>query len=125
MKNTRQKSKADAGIIAAERIEILFSLADRAALSGDLAVASKYVGRARDLAMKFNIRLGKKYAGRFCRGCNGYLLPGKTSSVRINSLEKRVETKCLSCGRKMYHPYVKEVKERRRNRNSAAECKKR
>ena len=108
-----------AGIIAAERIAILFSLADRAALSGDLAVAERYVGRARDLAMKFNIRLGRKYAGRFCRKCNGYLLPGKTATVRINSMEKRVETKCLSCGRKIYHPYVKEVKERRRMRNLA------
>jgi RNase P subunit RPR2 len=70
--------------------------------------------------MKYNIRLGKEYGGRYCRGCGAYLLPGKTSVIRINSSEKRVETKCLSCGEKKHHPYVKEVKERRRRRYSAA-----
>ncbi len=118
MKNTRRKNKAEGENIASERIKILFSLADRAALSGDLQVASRYVERARDIAMKFNIRLGREYGGRFCRGCSTYLLPGKTSIVRINSAEKRVETKCLSCGEKKYRPYVKEVRERRRKRNS-------
>lgn len=118
MKNTRRKNKAEGESIASERIKILFSLADRAALSGDLQVASRYVGRARDMAMKFNIRLGREYGGRFCRGCNSYLLPGKTSAVRINSAEKRVETKCLLCGKKKYRPYIKEVRERRRGRNS-------
>lgn len=122
MKNTRRKARAEGENIADERIKILFSLAGRSALAGDLASASRYVGRARDIAMKFNIRLGKEYGGRFCRGCGTYLLPGKTSVIRINSAEKRAETKCVSCGKKKYRPYVKEVKERRRRRYSAVKA---
>ncbi len=34
--------------------------------------------------------------------------------VRINSNEKRVEIKCLSCGKRIYYPYIREVKEKRR-----------
>jgi ribonuclease P protein subunit RPR2 len=116
MKNSRRKSKEEGESIAVERIKILFSLADRSALSGDLALATKYVTRARAIAMKYNIRLGRGYGGRFCRACSTYLLPGKTSIVRINSSEKRVEIKCLTCGRKIYKPYIKEIKERRRMR---------
>jgi ribonuclease P protein subunit RPR2 len=122
MKNTRRRAKADGESIADERIKILFSLADRSALAGDIESASKYVGRARDIAMKFNIRLGREYGGCFCRGCGAYLLPGKTSVIRINSVEKRIETKCLPCGRKRYRPYVKEIKERRRRRCSEAKA---
>ena len=118
MKNTRRRARADGENIADERIKILFSLADRSALAGDLECASKYVGRARDIAMKINIRLGKAYGDRFCRCCGAYLLPGKTSVIRLNSTEKRVETKCLLCGRKRYKPYAKEIKERRRRRYS-------
>ena len=118
MKNTRRRARAEGENIADERIKILFSLADGSALAGDLECASKYVGRARDIAMKFNIRLGRAYGGLFCRGCGAYLLPGKTSVIRINSAEKRVETKCLSCGRKRYKPYAREIKERRSRRYS-------
>ena len=116
MKNTRRRARAEGENIAEERVKILFSIADRSALAGDIASASRYVGRARDIAMKFNIRLGREYGGSFCRGCSAYLLPGKTSVIRINSVEKRVETKCLLCGRKRYRPYAKEIKERRRSR---------
>jgi ribonuclease P protein subunit RPR2 len=119
MKNTRRRARAEGENIAEERITILFSLADRSALAGDLESASRYVGRARDIAMKFNIRLGREYGCSFCRGCGAYLLPGKTSVIRINSAEKRIETKCLLCGRKRYRPYAKEIKERRRKRSAA------
>jgi ribonuclease P protein subunit RPR2 len=122
MKSTRRKAKEEGENIADERIKMLFSLADRSALAGDLESASKYAGRARDIAMKFNIRLGKEYGGRYCRGCGAYLLPGKTSVIRINSAEKRVETKCLPCGRKRYRPYAGEIKERRRMRYSVAKA---
>jgi ribonuclease P protein subunit RPR2 len=120
MKNTRRKARAQGESIAEERVNILFYLAERSALSGDLESASRYVGRARDIALKYNIRLGQRYAGNFCRGCGKYLLPGKTSIVRINSKEKRVETKCLSCHEKRYRPYINEVKERRRSRAPAS-----
>jgi ribonuclease P protein subunit RPR2 len=120
MKNTRRRARAEGENIADDRIKILFSLADRSALAGDIESASKYVGKARDIAMKFNIRLGREYGGRYCRGCGAYLLPGKTSMIRVNSSEKRVETKCLSCGRKRYRPYAREIIERRRRRYSAS-----
>lgn len=122
MKNKRRKVKEEGVNIAAERIRILFSLADRWAISGDLQSASVCVAKARAVAMKFNLRLGREYGGRFCRGCSSYLLPGKTSVVRINSSEKRVETKCLTCGRKVFRPYVHEIRERRRKSSAAREA---
>lgn len=99
--------------IAKERIGILFALAEKEALAGDLVLATEYVKQARRIAMKHNVRL-REYKGKYCRGCESYLLPGKTSKVRINSKEKSVEIRCLVCGRKIFCPYVSEIKAKRR-----------
>jgi ribonuclease P protein subunit RPR2 len=113
-----RKNKEEAHGIAGERIKILFDLADKEALSGDLVLATEYVKQARRIAMKHNIRL-RDYAGKYCRGCESYLLPAKTSKVRINSAEKRVEIECLSCGRRIFHPYAAENKAKRRARRKS------
>lgn len=111
----RRKNKEEGREIAFERIEILFGLADKSALSGDLDLADDYVVKARKIAMKFNVRLGR-YKRRYCKYCYKYLLPGKTFRVRTNPAEKRVEVTCLRCGRKIFFPYVREVKAKRRSK---------
>jgi len=123
MKSAQKKAKAESRNIAEERIDILFSLADRCALSGDMALASNYVAKARSIAMKYNVRLGKRYGCRFCRKCGSYLLPAKTSTVRNKLRKKRIETRCLSCGNKKYQPYISGVREHRRLRHPSQEPK--
>ena len=112
-KTARKKAKEEGKSIAAERIEILFALADKEALSGDIDLASQHVEAARRIAMKFNVRIPKQYRRKYCRYCHRYLLFGKNSNVRIVSPKKRVEVYCFSCRRKAYYPYVAEVRARR------------
>ncbi|MEA3254297.1 MAG: ribonuclease P [Candidatus Altiarchaeota archaeon] len=116
-RNARKKSKREQQDISGERIRVLFSLADKAALKGDMELASNYVDQARKIGMKFNVRMPRELKRKFCRYCYHHLMPGKTSRSRLNSAEKRVEVECLHCKRKMFYPYVREVKERRKSRD--------
>ncbi|HEX55424.1 MAG: hypothetical protein DRO90_02750 [Candidatus Altiarchaeales archaeon] len=90
--------------IAMERIEILFKNADDSALNGNIENANRYIELARRIAMKYNIRIPREYKRKFCKYCYRYLLPGRTSRTRINSRMRRVEIKCLSCGRRIFYP---------------------
>jgi|GEM_PF-243448 len=114
-KRARKKTKQEQKEVAMERMEILFNLADDSALSGNVKKANGYVERARKIAMKYNLRIPKGHKRKFCKYCYKYLLPSVTSTVRINSKEHRVEVKCLECGRSMFHPFIKELKEKRKN----------
>jgi ribonuclease P protein subunit RPR2 len=113
----RKKKRDEAAELAAERIDILFNLAEKKALSGELDTADSLIKRACNIGMKFNVRIPKQYKQMYCRKCHAFLLQGKTSKTRINSKEKRVEVTCLKCERKAYTPYVAEVKEKRRNKS--------
>ena len=112
----RKKKRDEAQEIASERMEILFSLAEKKAVAGEMEAANLLVERACRIGTKFNVRVPKAYKYRFCRKCHSYLLPGKSSRTRINSKEKRVEVLCVKCGHKAFHPYVAEVKDRRRRK---------
>lgn len=115
-KIARKKNKKEQQDIAMERIKILFSLADNAALEGEMELADSYVEQARRIGMKFNVRIPRGYKRKFCKYCYNYLMPGKTSRSRINSREKRVEVECFQCRRKMFFPYVREIMEKRRSK---------
>lgn len=115
-KSSRTKEKESQKEIAQERISILFGLADKAALERNFSDADNYVKKARLIGMRCNARIPSQLKRKFCKFCHAYLLPGETSKVRINSAKKRVVVKCLSCGREMYFPYVREVKKKRRKK---------
>lgn len=121
-RKVRKKDKRKQQDIARERIEILFGLADNAALKGEMDLADSYVELARKIGMKFNVRISREYKRKFCKYCYHYLMPGKTSRSRINSREKRVEVECFHCKRKMFFPYVREVKEKRRKKIEVQRC---
>ncbi len=106
--------------IAVERIDYLMNLADTAASLGNISLATDYVKQARGIGMRYTIRLPARYKRRFCKYCYSYLKPMISSRTRINSVRKRVEVKCLNCGRVMFFPYGREKKERRRKRNERA-----
>jgi len=82
--------------IAGERICILFSEADRAALRGRIDLADRYVELARAVGMRYNVPVPATMRRRACRGCHGYLLPGATSRTRLN--RGRLTITCLRCG---------------------------
>jgi ribonuclease P protein subunit RPR2 len=113
-KKIRRRDNERRRKIALERIKILFELADKEALEGNLNLASEYVKKARLIGMKTNVRIPPLLKRKFCKFCYSYLLPNKTSKVRIKSKEKKVVVKCKNCEREMYFPYVREVKEKRR-----------
>ena len=114
-RSRRKKDKKKHEKIANERISMLFRMADKRALLNDIDLASTYVGHARKIAMRYNVRIPREYKRKFCKYCYCYLLSGANSKTRINSTEKRVETECLGCGRIMYFPYAREINEKRRN----------
>ena len=103
--------------IAGERIRYLMNLADEASSLGNIDGATDYVKQARELGMKYTVRLPTEYKRKFCKYCYKYLRPMITSRSRTNSDKKRVEVKCLNCGRVMFFPYGREKKERRRKKN--------
>ncbi|RLF36002.1 MAG: hypothetical protein DRN03_04240 [Thermoplasmata archaeon] len=70
--------------IARERIDRLFELALEEALSHNFKRADRYVEIARDIGMKYLVRIPRKYNLFFCKKCYRFLLPGKTAKVRIN-----------------------------------------
>lgn len=90
--------------IAIERINVLLDMADRAAIGGDLDKADRYVEMARSIGMRTNVRIPREKKRRFCKYCYAYLLPGRTSKVRVNSKSGRVEVTCIKCERIMYYP---------------------
>lgn len=114
-KRSKKKHEIEHRSIASERVDILFRLADDSALAGNLEVANEYVQQARKIAMKSNLKMPREYKRRFCKYCYRYLLPSVTSQVRINSIEHRVEVKCLACGRTIFYPFMREVKTRGKN----------
>ena len=99
---------------AVERISLLFNKADKVALEGDLDLADEHIMSARKISSKTNVSIPAHQKRKMCKYCYCYLLPGKTSKVRINSKEKRVEVRCVKCDKMIFYPYIRELKEKRR-----------
>ncbi|HHQ45077.1 MAG TPA: ribonuclease P [Candidatus Altiarchaeales archaeon] len=97
--------------ISAERIEILFTLAEKEAVSGDLGQANYYVKSARDICTRTKTPIPGFLKRKFCGGCGHFLKPGVNCRTRLDSRHKRVEVTCGDCGRVSHYPYVREKKE--------------
>jgi len=102
--------------IARERISTLFALAEREAGSGHRELADRYVGLARRIGTRYNVRLLPEYRELYCRGCSAYWVEGVTVRTRLRS-GRRSRT-CLRCGRVRRSP----VREPRRVAASPAEA---
>jgi ribonuclease P protein subunit RPR2 len=92
----RQKQKEEANEIAKERIDRLFSLAEKAATAGDLERADRYVEMAWRIKLKFRARLSSAQKRLFCRKCLKFLADSKRG--RYRTIKGVLEVKCLSCG---------------------------
>ena len=84
--------------IAKDRIRILMDLAEEeATYKKNPQRAMRYVQHARNLGMKYNIRIDKKNRNHICRTCNSYL--GPTSTSRIRCQNGKIIIHCKNCGR--------------------------
>lgn len=87
--------------LAKERINILIATALK---ENDEDIASKQAWLARKIAMRFRIRLPYEIRQLFCKKCKVFMVPGKSSRVRIGRTNiKAIRITCLKCG----HTYRK------------------
>lgn len=93
--------KAQAKEIARERIEILVK---SALLENDDTLAARQARRAKQIAMRYRVRLPYEARQLFCKKCKAFIVPGRTARVRIGRAKTRaVRISCLRCG----HTYRK------------------
>jgi ribonuclease P protein subunit RPR2 len=83
--------------VAGERVTTLFALAESEARQRPSGLADRYVGLARKVGMRYNVRLLREYRELYCRGCSAYWIEGRTVRTRLRG-GHRVRT-CLRCGR--------------------------
>ena len=84
----KQKSTSS----AKEKIIELFNKAD----NSNKELANEHVKKARRIAMKHKIRLGK-LKRKFCKHCYSYLKPGV--NCRIRTKEGNIVIYCMECKR--------------------------
>jgi len=92
--------------IARERIDILLDLAEKE-FRKKPERARRYVELARKISLRYNARMKKEQKRKFCKNCNALLLPGSTSSVRLDSKRKLLIIKCKNCNTIYRTPYKK------------------
>jgi len=92
---SRKRSvKDDYKAIAAERIERLFELAEKA-FEKHPEFSDRYVKLAWKIATRYNVRLPAALKRKFCRKCLSFLRPGASCRVRVQS--GCVVVTCLRC----------------------------
>ena len=91
----KRKQKDEASVIAKERVEKLFSLAEKAAIDSDMEHANRYIEMAWKIKLKFRLRLSKEQKRLFCKKCLSFLADGKTGSYRTEN--KQLVIRCNNC----------------------------
>ena len=90
--------------IARERISILFNTAIDT-FETEPELAQYYVNLARKVGMRYQVRIPTEFRRMICRGCKGFILPGRNCVVRIRQeRETHVVLTCLRCGKHMRMP---------------------
>ncbi len=107
----REKEQREKRRIAVERIDTLFTLAERV-FPYDRELANRYVSIALAVQQKARIRMPRRWKRRYCKKCHSFLVPGVNARVRLR--DGHVVIKCLECGYIMRYPYIREKKERRK-----------
>ena len=98
----RKGQKDEIKILAYERIERLFGLAE-GVFRERPELADRYVRAAWKLKTRYNLRLPKNLKLTFCRKCLSFWMPGESCRVRVKS--GGVIITCLRCGRVKRLPY--------------------
>ena len=82
--------------LARERIERLFTLAEKSSKNDNPEESKRLVELARLISKRYNQRLSKSQRIRICRKCNSFLSSGNSKN-RISSKGWKTVT-CLDCG---------------------------
>ncbi len=90
----RLKKKIEARKQAPQQILELFEKAEKA-FDKKPALANEYVRKARNLAMRYRLKIPRALKRRFCKHCNTFLKPG--INCRIRTKAGRVVYYCLNC----------------------------
>lgn len=99
--------------IAEERVNILFKRAQEE-LAHNPERSHRHVQMARNIALKYNLKILPTWISRYCKKCHKFLQPGVNSQIRLKN--SQIEINCLECGEIRRIPYTKEKKERRRKK---------
>lgn len=84
--------------IASERILILFEKA-RETLTQEPDLAQSYVKLAREIGMRYKVRMPRDYRRLICKRCKSFILPGMNCRVRTQRRrEPHLVITCLNCG---------------------------
>jgi ribonuclease P protein subunit RPR2 len=89
--------------IAAERIDRLAALAERAAREGETERAKRFVRLARRVAERHRLSLPRRFKRFTCDRCDRYLCPGR--NLRVRTRDGHVAYVC-ECGHVERHPYA-------------------
>lgn len=101
-----RRRKGEERKIASERINVLFSLAEKYSLKGNTQRANRYAYLAWKIGMRYNVTIPGHLKRRYCRGCHTFLRPGINCRVRLTG--DRITMVCESCGRLYRYPIVRE-----------------
>jgi len=104
MKQKYSKKPEKQKAIAKERIKILFKQA-KDIFKKDKKLANRYIKLARELAMKYKIRIPPNLKRQFCKHCYKYLMP--SINARIRTRDNKIVYYCLECKKYMRFPYSK------------------
>jgi ribonuclease P protein subunit RPR2 len=96
----RYVGKKDAKDIAKDRIDRLFELAEREALSGNASRSKRYVALALKMGERHKVRAGHKRT--YCGSCLAFFVPPR--NVRVRTGSGRISMTCLECGNIMRYP---------------------
>ncbi len=115
MKYKYKSKQMETKKIALERIKILFEQAKNT-FKEDKTLSNKYVKMARELAMKYKIRIPRELKRRYCKHCYKYLMPAV--NCRIRTREGKVIYYCLECKKYMKFLLMRNTKTKTSNKLS-------
>jgi len=95
MSNNRKRNKKLYKEIAIDRINQLFTLAEKYARLKRINLSDRYVEIARRISMKTLVPIPKQYKRRFCKHCYSYFHPNETYRVRIK--KGKIVIYCFKC----------------------------
>jgi ribonuclease P protein subunit RPR2 len=110
MKRKYQRKSAKHREIVLERVKVLFREAE-SMFKKDPKLANRYVKLARELAMKYKVKIPSNLKRRFCKHCYSYLVP--SVNLRVRMREGKVVYYCLNCRKYMRFPHIREKKKRK------------
>lgn len=104
MKQKYQKKPAEQRKLALEHIEQLMAQA-KSAYKKSPKLSNRYVAMARNIAMKFKIRMPRHLKRMYCKHCYSFLMPGDNCRVRVSG--GKIIYYCLNCKKFMRFPLKK------------------